>query len=284
MPGSEISENKLEGLRENVITEQSENSNKDISNDKKSTDLNKFNNTTKNNSSSKVYSNKKEVFLTFDDGPTNNTTRQVLNILKHNNVKATFFVVGSMVEKNPKLLKELSDSNMCIAPHTYSHIYRDIFSSSKSYMDDLDKCREVIRSATKKDVVPYVRIPGGLENRYVDKTTMREISVLIKERNISYVGWNICPNDAVGNGVSTDEIKNSVVNQSKKLKNNRALVILLHDSYHKKSTVEALPFIIEYYKKQGYVFRTFNDISEKTYDELKNKNVINKDINKAKIK
>lgn len=229
-------------------------------------------------------SSKKEVYLTFDDGPTKNTTRQILDILKQSNVKATFFVIGTMAEKNPKLLKELSDNDMCVVPHTYSHRYNEIFSSPESYIEDLDKCTDLIESITKKEVVSYIRIPGGMENRYVSRDTMLKITNNLREKNISYVGWNICPNDAVGKRISAEEIKNNVINQSKILKNNKALVILLHDSYYKRSTVEALPYIISYYKKQGYEFKTFDNITKNTYDELKKQNVINKNVNKAKIK
>lgn len=67
--------------------------------------------------------NPKEVFLTFDDGPCINNTRRILKILKDNNVKATFFVVGMKGEENPQILKEISDSGMSIGVHTYSHEY-----------------------------------------------------------------------------------------------------------------------------------------------------------------
>lgn len=229
-------------------------------------------------------SSKKEVYLTFDDGPTRNTTRQVLKILKENNIKATFFVIGSMAEKNPKLLRELSDSGMCIVPHTYSHKYSEIFSSDESYIEDLDKCTNVIESIIGKKIVPYMRIPGGMENRYVERDTMIKITNKLRDRNINYVGWNICPNDAIGKKISAEGIINNVISQSKVLKNNKALVILLHDSYYKQSTVEALPNIISYYKKQGYEFKSLDNITKDALYELKKHNVINKDINKAKIK
>ncbi len=226
----------------------------------------------------------KEVYLTFDDGPTNNTTREILNILQENDIKATFFVIGNIAENNPKLLRELSDNNMCVVPHTYSHRYNEIFSSPKNYIEDLDRCTDLIRNITGKEVVPYMRIPGGMENRYVSRETMSKITTILRSKNINYVGWNICTNDAVGRSISAEQIKDNLINQSKKLQNNKALVVLMHDSYHKKSTVEALPFIINYYKSQGYEFETFNNISKETYDKLVSNNVMNKDINKANIK
>ncbi|EET85005.1 polysaccharide deacetylase [Clostridium carboxidivorans P7] len=90
--------------------------------------------------------NPKEVFLTFDDGPCINNTRKILSILKDNNVKASFFIVGIKANENPQILKEISDSGMCVGVHTYSHDYKKIYRNLNTYLDDYDACYNVIKN------------------------------------------------------------------------------------------------------------------------------------------
>lgn len=218
----------------------------------------------------------KVVFLTFDDGPSINNTKKIIHVLKENNVRATFFVIGALGEENKDVFLELSKNNMCIASHTYSHDYDEIYKSVESYMNDLKKCNDLISKVSKRKPVPYIRMPGGANNKVCNKNILDEIKNNLKDQGINYIGWNICGNDALGKNVPAYKIKNNIVKQTESIgKYNRVLVVLLHDSYYKKTTVEALPEIIKYYKENGYILKGFDEMTHDEYEELIKKKIIN---------
>lgn len=217
--------------------------------------------------------NPKEVFLTFDDGPCINNTRKILSILKDNNVKASFFIVGIKANENPQILKEISDSGMCVGVHTYSHDYKKIYRNLNTYLDDYDACYNVIKKLTGKTPSPYIRLPGGSTNLVTSKANINSIKEALHEKGIRYVDWNVCSGDAESHVVAVDKIKNNVMTQCK---NKNFAVILMHDTYYKYFTVEALPDIIKYLKNEGYVFKTFDDISPAEEEEMIKLKIMNK--------
>ncbi|MDP4177919.1 MAG: polysaccharide deacetylase family protein [Bacillota bacterium] len=217
-------------------------------------------------------SQKKVAFLTFDDGPCINNTLKILNILDKNNIKATFFIVGKKAEEYPDILKKLFDDGMCILPHTYSHEYK-IYKNKETYHKDLMTCIDCIKKITNKDVIKYTRFPGGSFNAVSNKNRMREIRESLKEENMKYVDWNVSSGDALGDGVAAYKIKRNVINQCK---NKDIAVILFHDAYYKKTTVEALPDIIKNLKDSGFIFKSLNDITPEEEDSLVKAKVINR--------
>lgn len=104
----------------------------------------------------------KRAFLTFDDGPSINTN-DVLNILKENDIKATFFVLGKQVELFPETTKRLYDEGHYIANHGYSHIYQNIYNTPEQVLAEYNQCNEII--AKTIEVQEYnshlFRFPGG---------------------------------------------------------------------------------------------------------------------------
>lgn len=215
----------------------------------------------------------KIAFLTFDDGPCVNNTEKIVNILKENNVKASFFIVGQKAEENPKAMKSLVDSDMCLMPHTYSHDYK-IYRTSNDYFNDLNKCMETIKKFTgSKKRFNYVRIPGGSDNLVSNRNVLSNIRKDIIKNDMYYVDWNVCSGDAEAHYVPKVKIVNNVKKQSV---NKDMIVILMHDAYYKKTTVESLPEIIKYIKDQGYTFKTFDDINENEKNELIRIKVIDK--------
>jgi peptidoglycan/xylan/chitin deacetylase (PgdA/CDA1 family) len=233
-------------------------------------ELNIFDNSLKNQNSTEC---PKEVFLTFDDGPSVNNTRKILKILNDNNIKATFFVVGLKCEENPIILKELSDNGMSIGVHTYSHNYKKIYGSLESYMDDYEACKNTIQKITNKEPIHYIRFPGGSNNPMARKATLDSIKKTLNDKGIKYVDWNVCSGDADAHEVPVNKIKRNVKNQCQ---NKKIAVILMHDTYYKHFTVESLPEIITYLKNEGFVFRTFGDLSESEEKEMINIEIINK--------
>ena len=206
----------------------------------------------------KIYNcDTKRVFLTFDDGPSMRTN-EILDILKEENIKATFFVLGNYVEKMPETVKRIYDEGHYIANHGYSHVYEQIYSSPQAVLDEYNKCNEAIKNAI--GVPEYnshlFRFPGGLVGgKYADiKLQAKE---LLNQNNILNVDWNALIGDSEKANASTDfllqRLKDTVGNKS-------SPVILMHDAPAKKSTVEALPQIISYLKEQGYEFKNFYEI------------------------
>ena len=200
----------------------------------------------------------KVAFLTFDDGPSPNNTRKILNILKENNVKATFFVVGANAEANPEILKEMKNSGMCILPHCYSHSYTSIYNTADSYFNDLNKCIDVIKRITGNTPPPYTRMPGGSDNSVPKPENLRTIRNKLNAKGIDYVDWNVSSGDAEAETVPTSSIKGNIFNQCR---DKNFAVVLMHDGYYKVTTVEALPYTIKYLKDNGFQFRTFSDVS-----------------------
>lgn len=199
----------------------------------------------------------KEVFLTFDDGPSSNNTLAILQILKSNNVKATFFVIGSRVQQYPQIIKELDKNDMCIMPHSYTHEY-SIYKSVSSYFQDLEACSSSIEKVIGVKEQLYTRLPGGSDNQVSNRVQMQKIRNALKEKYIYYVDWNVSSADAASERVPMERIKENVINQCK---GKRLAVVLMHDSYPKTTSVEALPYIIKYLKSEGFEFRTFDDVT-----------------------
>ena len=90
----------------------------------------------------------KTVYLTFDDGPSDKVTPKILDVLKSENVKATFFIIGNQAVSRKNILKREFDEGHTIAVHSYTHRYGEIYASEQSLLNDIDKCNEIIKSVT----------------------------------------------------------------------------------------------------------------------------------------
>jgi|GEM_PF-2399784 len=218
---------------------------------------------------------RKTVYLTFDDGPSINNTKKIIKILNEHNVKATFFVTGNSAVRYPEIITELHKNKMAIAPHSYSHDYKLIYNNSKSYIDDLEKCIQTIEKVTKEKTIPFTRIPGGIKNKRISPQILNDIKQELKNRSIYYVEWNICSDDSIRAKMSSMDIRNNVINQSNRLGKNKVLIVLMHDSYYKQTTVDALPNIIKFYKNSGWEFKALNNISGEELKEIMRLNLIN---------
>lgn len=215
----------------------------------------------------------KEVFLTFDDGPSINNTLGIIDILNHNGVKATFFVVGQRAQMYPEIIKKVNASGMCIAPHTYTHNYSEIYKSTEAYFKDMEKCNNVIKTITNKSDFSYIRMPGGSDNLVSSAETLEKIKMALKKRKIYYVDWNVSSDDALGRNIEAFKLKENVISQSRGVS---MVVVLMHDSYYKRTTVDSLQEVISYFKKQGYVFRTFKDLTEEEKQKMIKAEVLNR--------
>lgn len=142
-------------------------------------------------------SDTKRVFLTFDDGPSSNVTPMVLDTLKAENIKATFFLLGSRVELNPEIVKREFDEGHYLASHGYSHVYSQIYASPQSVLDEYNNCITAIRNAIgMPNYNPHLfRFPGGYwGGKYASIKT--EALTLLNENNIAHIDWNALTSDA----------------------------------------------------------------------------------------
>ena len=190
-------------------------------------------------------SDKKKVYLTFDDGPSSNTEK-ILDILDEYDVKATFFVTGYQANKHPEWYKEIADRGHTIGMHSYSHVYRDIYSSNESFLADIDKLSDYIKETTGVEA-KYLRFPGGSSNS-VSSVAMSDLCNLVHERGIEYFDWNISSQDATSPAPSAATITANVLSGIDAHEN---AIILMHDAAEKNATVAALPGIIEGIKARG---------------------------------
>lgn len=201
-------------------------------------------------------SNEKVVYLTFDDGPSENT-KKIMDILAKYDAKATFFVTGRNQDYN-YLIKDAYNAGHTIALHTYSHEYSTVYASVDAYFDDLNKVGQMV----KKEIgfVPhYIRFPGGSSNTVSRRYCQGIMSTLTKEvveKGYQYYDWNGDSTDASGNNVPVSKL---IANATSSKANN--INILFHDTKAKSTTVEALPAIIENYLARGYRFEAINDNS-----------------------
>ena len=199
----------------------------------------------------------KWVCLTFDDGPSK-TTPAVLQALNAAGVKATFFVVATGYnDKYLPLLTEAAAAGHQIALHSASHEYSDIYQSADAYWKDIALLKERISPYLPAQELRYLRFPGGSTNtvsrRYGGRGLMAELKEQCAEKGYTYVDWNVCAEDAVGGKPSADTIYRNVVRETGE---QTQCIVLMHDSATTRTTAEALPDIIQWYKDQGFAFCT----------------------------
>lgn len=211
----------------------------------------------KNNVDNIYKSDTKRAFLTFDDGPSE-VTNQILDTLKQEKVKATFFVLGSNVKALPNVVKRIYDEGHYIANHGYSHVYSKIYASPQTVLDEFNQCNDAVKEAIQ--VPEYnshlFRFPGGLAGgKYA--TIKNEANELLKQNEVMHVDWNSLTGDAETNNLSI-EFELQRLRETSEGKN--SLIILMHDAQAKKTTADALPNIIAYLKEQGYKFESFYNI------------------------
>ncbi len=193
--------------------------------------------------------NGKVIYLTFDDGPSSSITPELLDILKEENVKATFFVLnhGSNLDY---LIKREYDEGHTVALHGSSHNYKQIYSSTDAFFNDLSIIQNKVESITGEKPM-IIRFPGGSSNT-VSRFNPGIMSILTKEVNMKgyhYFDWNVGSGDA-GEAHTPDEVYNNVI----KNLGNKNNVVLMHDYAGNYKTLNAIKRIIRYGKNNGYTF------------------------------
>lgn len=192
----------------------------------------------------KVGEQNKVIALTFDDGPKPKYTEQILQILKKNNIKATFFWIGRFVEAYPEIALKVVAQGHAIGNHTWTHSYDNMSRSLASY--EIEDTAAIIESVTKVKTTLF-RPPGGLlTNGPTDYAISRDYAVLL---------WSADSKD-FSRKVSVDSIISRVLKSAKP-----GGMVLMHDGGGDRTrTVQALPTIINSLREQGYKFVTVPEL------------------------
>ena len=200
--------------------------------------------------------NKKICYLTFDDGPTEEITVKVLEVLKQYDVKATFFMIGRMIDANRELARRVYNEGHLLANHSYSHDYKALYATGESFMEEIEKTYGVIKEVTGEEPLKLMRFPGGSYNAGDHAAEKQKYKELLKQNGYYYADWNCLNGDAESSNRTSDQL----LQRLKETAGADNIVVLMHDAATKKSTAEALPAIIEYLKAQGYEFRRLDEI------------------------
>ncbi len=196
-------------------------------------------------SEAKLGQGKKVIALTFDDGPWPQTTLQVLDILKKNDIKGTFFVVGQNVKHYPEMVKQIVSEGHAIGNHTWHHWYHYMNPQTAAY--EVDRTTDIIYKTTGVKTSLF-RPPGGIMTNGVANYA----------RNSKY-GIIMWSSDSIDySRPSVAKLIHNVFREAKP-----GGIVLMHDGGGNRSqTVQALPTIIENFRKQGYSFVTIPELLE----------------------
>ena len=179
----------------------------------------------------------KKIYLTFDDGPVPVITDWVLDVLKQENISATFFCVGENVTKHPELFQRIISEKHSIGNHTFNHL-NGWDSHTFRYLKNIQKCAEVVKSNLFRP--PYGRI--------------KKSQYAILNSQYSIIMWDVLSGDYDQKN-SPEKCLNNVTDAVR-----NGSIVVFHDSYKAQKNIEyVLPRFIEYAKSNGFEFASFQD-------------------------
>ena len=180
----------------------------------------------------RVPTSRREVFLTFDDGPVPEVTPLVLRILKTYNIKATFFCVGENVQKYPEVYDLLIQDGHAIGNHTFHHV-KAWKTGYDSYVSEVEECNQLVKSK-------LFRPPHGQINRKIARQLRKDYRIVM---------WSALTGDYDKNLSGDQCLANAVKNTR------QGSIIVFHDSIKARERMEyALPLYIEFCREKGYTF------------------------------
>lgn len=197
----------------------------------------------------------KIIYLSFDDGPSHNTSK-ILDILKQYNIKATFFVVKR--EGFVNIYKRIINEGHTLGGHSATHRYNEIYKDTTSYYKDLNLLDNYIYSITGFRF-NIIRFPGGSNNTisttHAGKNIMQDIITKANKLNYIYYDWNVDSEDANNNLKNSKILADNVIKQCYYHRNS---IVLMHDSPNNITTPDSLNIIIPTLISEGYKFSAIN--------------------------
>lgn len=190
----------------------------------------------------------KTAYLTFDDGPSGNTDI-ILQTLQEENVKATFFVVGTDNADNLARMRRIVQEGHTIGMHSYSHSYKKIYASVEAFLKDMYQVFNLIKDTT--GVTPTCfRFPGGSINSF-NKAVYKDIKAEMIRRGFVPYDWNVSSGDASTTKYTPEQLTGYVLNG---IGSKSRIIVLMHDSSSKENTAQAVRQIIIGIREKGFIF------------------------------
>ncbi len=179
--------------------------------------------------------NKKVIYLTFDDGPTEEITHWILKTLDEFNIKATFFCIGNNAEKHPEILDEIRQNGHSVGIHGYEH-RRGLYKEGDAYFSDIEKSKNIIKSNLFRP--PHGNITPS------------------QARKLKNLGYNVVLWDVITRDYNPSLSEEKVLDIAKKYTRNGSIVVF-HDSLKAEKNMKyAFPKAVKYWLENGYTFET----------------------------
>lgn len=201
-------------------------------------------------------SKEKNVYLTFDDGPDPKVTHQILDTLKQENIKATFFVIGQNINYYKKPFNRIVNEGHSIGLHSYTHELKDVYKSDESFLSEMEKSQSLIKNLTGQ-TVSILRFPGGTFKR-LTPTLLDKLHA----KNYKIYDWHATVDDGMKPRTSANKLVENAISYKGK---NNDIIVLLHNRYNNSTTAEALPKLIKHYKSLGYTFKSISNDTPEYY-------------------
>lgn len=187
---------------------------------------------------------RKEIFLTFDDGPVPEVTEFVLDQLSKYNAKATFFCVGDNVRKHPEVFRKIMEGGHSFGNHTFNHL-NGWETNNENYFENITECEKILSEVASCDSQKEVKVrlfrpPYGKIKRSQIKEVNKKYEIIM---------WDVLTGDYDAKFPANDCLKRSI-----KL-TKPGSIIIFHDSIKaEKNVKEVLPKYLEYFSKEGFTF------------------------------
>jgi len=196
---------------------------------------------------SKISTKDKTIYLTFDDGPNEPYTSQIIEYLNSKNIKATFFIVGECAKKYPKIIKKMYDSGHSIGNHTKSHKFFN-YIKTPSMKKEIQDDQSIIKKITGEEPKLF-RPPWLFRNPILLKS--------VKKLGLKPISGVFCHSLEVFQ-IDAQQIAKGAIKKAKP-----GQIIIFHDGYNAKGanrtqTVEAVKLTVEALSKKGYNFKLLN--------------------------
>ncbi len=188
----------------------------------------------------------KIIYLTIDDTP-GEYTMEMLAMLDQLDIKATFFIVGAFAKRDPIFVRAIYERGHVLANHSYSHDAEILSSNFRACLNDFKRCETAVAEALGFRVpMPILRIPYGGSTIPVSFRTQ------LQQNGYMWIDWNALNGDTEAAITSDKAAVDRAISTAKRY--DGSIVMLVHDG--KKRTIRTLPELVEYFKAQGYEFRT----------------------------
>jgi len=203
---------------------------------------------------------KKIIYLTFDDGPSYKVTNKVLDILKENEIQATFFLIGDQIKDKEDVVKRIYEEGNGIGLHTYTHNFNKIYSDEDKFIQEMIICRRAINETI--GVSPnIIRFPGG-SYKHLSKNYLKKLH----DNKFKVYDWNAENSDGLNPQIEPYNLYTNAIKGSNEM---QSIVLLLHCTDMNKNTCQALPKIIKYYKSHEYEFEIITEETAELYFPIK---------------